>query len=132
MSDKKLSSHYIIPLFLMIMILAGCMGKNYRPVVDPKGVDMTYFEVDLVECQAISAGQSVLAESAQKAAAGAVAGAVVGSIIGAIYGEAGEGAVSGAGYGGASGAIDGAVSGLEGQSQIIANCMAGRGYKVLR
>ncbi|MFT5134186.1 MAG: outer membrane lipoprotein SlyB [Gammaproteobacteria bacterium] len=130
-SKISLSKHFI-SLFLSLLFLSGCMGKNYRPVVDPKGVDMRHYELDLIECQAIADQQSILAESAQTAVVGAAAGAVVGTVIGAIFGDAGAGAASGAGYGGAGGAVDGAIGGLKGQSQIIANCMAGRSYKVLR
>jgi len=108
------------------------MGKNYRPVIDPKGVNMSQYELDLQDCQSIAGQQSIVAESAQTALVGATAGAVVGSIVGAIFGDAGVGAASGAGYGGAGGAVDGAVSGLRGQSKIVANCMSGRGYRVLR
>ena len=49
-----------VALFFFILILTGCMGKNYRPVVDPKGVNMSNFEQDLVECQAIASRESLL------------------------------------------------------------------------
>lgn len=121
----------ILPI-LPILLLCGCMGKNYRPVIDPKGVNMSQYELDLLDCQAIAGEQSIIAESAQTALVGATAGAVVGTVVGAIFGDPAAGAASGAGYGGAGGAVDGAVSGLRGQSQIVANCMSGRGYRVLR
>lgn len=119
-------------ILIASLSLSACMGKNYRPVIDPKGVNMSYYEADLAECQNIAGQQSVIAESAQTAVVGAAAGAVVGSVIGAFFGDAGEGAAAGAGWGGTNGAIDGAVGGLKGQSQVVANCMSGRGYKVLR
>ena len=122
----------IIITIICSFTLLGCMGQNYRPVIDPKGTNMAHYERDLHECQTIAGQQSVLAESAQSAVVGAAAGAVVGSVIGTILGEAGDGAAAGAGYGGATGAVDGAIGSLQGQSQIIANCLAGRGYKVLR
>ena len=121
-----------LALFFSVLILAGCMGKNYRPVVDPKGVNMSNFEQDLVECQNIAGQVSIVGESAGTALVGATAGATVGAIGGAIFGDAGTGAASGAVYGGGTGAVDGAVSGLHGQEQVVAKCMTGRGYKVLR
>ena len=122
----------LVLLILSILLLCGCMGKNYRPVIDPKGVNMNQYEVDLLDCKTIAGEQSIVAESAQTALVGATAGAVVGTIVGAIFGDPAAGAASGAGYGGAGGAVDGAVSGLRGQSQIVSNCMSGRGYRVLR
>jgi len=108
------------------------MGKNYRPVVDPKGVNMSHYESDLRECQQIAGEVSIVEEAAGTALVGATAGAIVGVIGGAIFGDAGAGAAAGAVYGGGGGAVDGAMSGLHGQTQVVANCMAGRGYKVLR
>lgn len=77
-------------ILIASLSLSACMGKNYRPVIDPKGVNMSYYEADLAECQNIAGQQSVIAESAQTAVVGAAAGAVVGSVIGAFFGDAGE------------------------------------------
>ena len=130
-SETSRVRHPVI-LLCFVLILSGCMGKNYRPVVDPKGVNMSNFELDLVECQNIASQVSIAGESAGTALVGAAAGAVVGAIGGAIFGDAGTGAASGAVYGGGTGAVDGAISGLHGQEQVVAKCMTGRGYKVLR
>ncbi len=132
MSSNDFRICQLLLLLSSLLLLGACNGKNYRPVIDPKGADLSRYEADLVECQSIAAEQSVLAESAQGAVVGAAAGAVVGSIVGAIFGDAGEGAAAGAGWGGGQGAIDGAMNGLNGQSQIISNCVSGRGYSVLR
>ena len=122
------------PLCIMVIMLlvTGCMGRNYRPVVDPKGTSMAHYEADLYECQQIAGEVSIIEESAGSAFVGATAGAVVGAIGGAFFGDPGYGAAAGSVYGGGHGAVDGAVGGLHGQSQVVARCLSGRGYRVLR
>ncbi len=128
-SSRLLNS---VVLILLGLSLTGCMGRNYRPVVDPKGVNMSNYESDLRDCQQLAGEVSIAGEAAGTALVGATAGAVVGVIGGAIFGDPGRGAAAGAVYGGGTGAVDGAMTGLRGQTQVVTNCMAGRGYKVLR
>jgi len=116
----------------ILVFLAGCMGANYRPVVDPAMSDMTTYEQDLQACQGIAREQSVAGGAAGGALVGATAGSIVGAVIGAFFGDAGAGAAFGAGYGGATGAVEGTASGLGGQETIIKNCMIGRGHRVLK
>ena len=115
-----------------LTFLGGCMGASYRPVVDPKGADMANYESNLSECQAIAREQSVAGNAVTGGAFGAAAGAALGAVMGAFPGDPGLGAAIGAGYGGAAGVIQGGASGVEGQEQIVRNCMSGRGYNVLK
>lgn len=114
----------ITACLLVITTLTAC--ASHRPVVDTKGVDMNAYNADLGECQKY-------AEQVNPAAT-AVGGATAGAVFGALLGAA-IGGRSAAGYGAGIGAAQsggaGAASGAGKQIQIINNCMAGRGYKVL-
>jgi len=112
------------------LILTGC--ANYQPIVDTKGVDMSVYNSDLAECQAYAHQVDVVGEGVKGAAAGGAIGAAIGAIAGAFVGEVGEGAKIGAALGGAEGTAYGVAGAAEGQQQIIRNCLAGRGYTVLR
>ena len=114
---------------IFIVVLVGCA---YQPVVDMKGVDSAKYETDLAECRAYADQQSPAAEAVGGAVAGAVAGAILGAVVGALVGDPGGGAALGAATGGTSAAMAGGAGGIEGQMQIIRNCMSGRGYSVLR
>jgi outer membrane lipoprotein SlyB len=119
-------------LFPILLLLTGCLGANYRPVVDPYMSDMSTYESDLLACQGIAREQGVAGDAAKGAVLGATVGTVLGSVLGAFVGDVGAGAALGAAYGGATGVAEGAVAGLGGQETIIKNCMVGRGYSVLK
>lgn len=121
-----------IAAVLLAVALAGCAG--YRPIVDMKGVESAKYEADLKECQAYAEQVDVGGSGLGGAAIGAGLGAVLGAIICSPLGSraAGQCAGIGAGAGGVSGAAQGTAYGAGGQMQVIKNCMAGRGYKVLR
>lgn len=111
--------------FCLAIWVAGC--ATYRPIIDMKGVDSARHNQDLAECQQYA--QQVSAEG--HAVAGAVFGALLGAALGAAIGNsdlARDVATVGAISGGASGAAEGAQS----QVNVIRNCMAGRGYRVLQ
>lgn len=110
---------------VICVVAAGC--ATYRPIIDMKGVDSSRYNQDLTECQQYA--QQVSAEG--HAVAGAVFGALFGAALGAAVGNsdlAREVAAVGAIHGGVSGAALGAQS----QVNVIRNCMAGRGYRVLQ
>jgi uncharacterized protein YcfJ len=132
MNPISLSAVKLLLIATIVTMITACSGASYRPVVDSKGVDMSNYENDLVECQAIAKESGVGDEVVKNAAVGAAAGAVLGAVIGAITGDFGTAVAAGAGYGGTAGAVDGAITGTRDQEQIVANCMAGRGYKVLK
>lgn len=115
----------------MALALAGC-AKSYEPIVDMKGVDQARYQQDLGECRAYAEKVSPAGEAATSGVIGAGIGAALGAIVGAFTGGAGTGAALGAGVGGAGGAASGGLHGVEGQKQVINNCLRHRGYAVLR
>jgi outer membrane lipoprotein SlyB len=115
---------------VILILITGCAG--YRPIVDMQNVNPGKYETDLKECQVYAEQVSPAAEGATGAAIGAGIGAVLGAVVGSFIGEAGRGAAMGAAIGGTQGAVQGTGGGLKGQVDIIRNCMAQRGYRILR
>ena len=106
------------------LIFTGCATHNY--VIDPKGVDMNQYAIDLQECQAISKQVSLgdgVAESA-------VAGAVVAALVGAVAGDSETAAEAGTIVGLEAGAAKATENDLE-REMIVKNCLSNRGYVVL-
>ena len=101
-------------------LVAGCAGSS-KPVIDPAGVDMEQYNIDLAECEQISE------QVDQKAGAGAAGGAVVGGLLGAIGGNTARGAGAGAVVGGARGI----GSTNKERSRVVKNCLRNRGYQIL-
>lgn len=109
------------------LAIGGCAGAQYRPVVDTQGVDMTHYNADLADCHAYAA----TVQPADHAAAGAVAGAIVGTVIGALFGLRGQSLARVAGTGAVAGGAGSGARATQTQVEIVRNCMAGRGYRVL-
>ncbi len=109
------------------LVLGGCAGAQYRPIVDTQGVDMAQYANDLADCRDYAAQ----VHAADRVAAGAVAGAVVGTVIGALFGLRGQSLAQVAGTGAVAGGARGGVQAAQTQVDIVRNCMAGRGYRVL-
>jgi hypothetical protein len=112
----------------LALMASGCSSTPGNPIVDMKGVNAYQYEQDLAECSDYADEVSV----AGKPAGGAAAGAAVGAAVGAIWdgyrgGSPERGAATGAVVGGASGA----GSGLNERSEVVKNCLRGRGYRVL-
>ena len=103
-------------------LLAGCSSSS-GPIVDTKGVNMARYESDLADCQ----GYSEQVHIEQGVAKGAVAGSAVGAATGAVLGDTGKGA----GVGAIAGAAKSAQRGDREKTQVVRNCLRGRGYKVL-
>jgi len=126
---------------LALVVLGGCttpevstitnVGLDYRPIIDSKGVDIFAYEKDVAECKEFAAKLSAGHDAAVGAAAGAIAGAAAGAAIGAAAGDARYGAAIGAAAGGVGGSAGAGARTTNAQMQIIRNCIAGRGYKVL-
>jgi hypothetical protein len=124
MQATKLSNTTIrgTAILALAATLAGCLSHP-EPIIDTKGVDMVAYQHDLAECEAY-AEQVRIGEGVAKGAAG---GAVVGGATGAILGDAGKGA----GVGAVGGAARSAQIGEREKTQVVKNCLRGRGYRVL-
>ena len=117
-----------LPAMTSVLLIAGCASTPGKPIVDMKGVNAYQYEQDLEECSVYADEVSV----AGKTVGGAAAGAAVGAAVGAIWdGQDGNSPARGAGTGAVVGAAGGAGSGLNERSQVVKNCLSGRGYRVL-
>jgi outer membrane lipoprotein SlyB len=107
-----------------LLLAAGCAARS--PIVDMKGVDEQRYQADLAECREY-------AKQAPGAGGGAAGGALVGAGVGYVLGQAvGARDPSAIGRGGAVvGGAKGAGRGAQSRRQVVANCLKGRGYKVL-
>jgi len=124
MECKKVNKKMII--ILAVAILSGCTAKHYRPVVDPQSCQGCNYEYDLRSCQ-------MTAEENTNVGTHAVGGAAVGAGIFALLGAvAGVDAGTMAGLGAVVGGAQGAGGEAATSRAMVARCMAGRGYSVLR
>ena len=99
---------------------------NYRPVVDQSVCVDCDYESDLAQCQSITAGNTNVSGSAVSGAAtDAAASALIGAFIGVDPGHM-------AAMGASVGELRGVGTEMMTINQMIARCMAGRGYSVLR
>jgi hypothetical protein len=130
------SASKLFSVAIPLLLLAACAGAGHRPLIDTKDQDMSNYETDLRECQAIASGEGIGDDVAKSTAVGAATGTAIGVLIGAMGGGPAAGILVGAGtlagYGAAAGVVDGAVTGSNEQEEIVANCLRGRGYKVLK
>ena len=128
-----------IGLLMAALLLAGCaqvppntpgagVGKSYTPVIDLQGVDGTRYMNDLTACR----DYSTSIDANKEALGGMIAGIILGAALGASVGGGDARLME---SGASSGAIIGSTSqgnrAVGRQERIIANCMAGRGYKVV-
>jgi hypothetical protein len=111
-------------LFSVVVLLAGCAAR--KPIVDMKGVDEAQYQADLAECEEY-------AKQAPGPGGGAAGGAIIGAGVGYVLGQAvGSRDPSAVGRGGAVvGGARGAGRGARERHQVVANCLKGRGYRVL-
>lgn len=112
---------------MTLAMLAGACTTTDEIIIDKKGVNMTRYSADLVECE--SYAEQV--RTGEKAARGAASGAVVGGAVGGIIDDSSEGAARGAGVGAVTGAVRGLNEGERGEIQVVKRCLRGRGYRVL-
>jgi len=111
-----------IATLAVALVVAAC-SSHPGPIVDTKGVNMAKYEVDLAECQAYADQVHIEAGVAR----GTVAGGAVGAATGAVVGDTAKGA----GVGAIAGAAKSARIGEREKSQVVKNCLRGRGYRVL-
>ena len=104
-------------------LLTTACASSKRVVVDKQGIDEAQYQQDLTNCRAVADEVSTDRDAAE----GAAGGAVIGGILGAIFGNSGRMAGGGAVIGAAGKAEDVEQE----KSQVIKNCMRGRGYRVL-
>jgi outer membrane lipoprotein SlyB len=111
--------------FLLIFFsVSACAAQ--KVVIDKQGVDMQKYEQDLAECRQYA--EEI--ETGSEVAKGAVGGAVIGGAVGAIIGGRRTAETFG-GVAAVTGAAGAGSSASQQKSQILKNCMRGRGYKVL-
>jgi outer membrane lipoprotein SlyB len=118
--------------------LAGCAhtppnspgmgyGRNYTPVVDTVGLDMQRYTADLEGCRSLASQIDPNKMAMDRMFAGIIAGAVLGAAAGGNRYWTEQGALAG----GSAGVAAGGARGVMKQETVMANCMAGRGYRVL-
>ena len=113
----------------VIFMLSACAARS--PIIDTKGVSMDRYYSDMAECRKYADQINTGTNTIVGAGVGAGIGAAVGAIVGAFFGSPGQTAAFGAALGGVGGGTRGAGNSWAAKRQIINNCMAGRGYKVL-
>lgn len=114
-----------------VLSVAGCAATQpsitaQQLIIDTKGVDSFALSRDRAECQRYANG----IESGSSAIGGALAGGLLGAALGATVGDGGF-ARDMAGVGAISGGAAGYGSAQMTKSQVLRNCMRGRGYAVL-
>ncbi|MBL8500671.1 MAG: hypothetical protein JNL77_08850 [Nitrosomonas sp.] len=99
---------------------------GYRPVVDPSVCRGCDYERDLKQChQMMEESTDVTSNAITGAAGGALAGALLGAMLDIDPGHT-------AAMGATAGGVQGVGQELQTRNAMIARCMAGRGYSVLR
>lgn len=119
----------IIAATVAAALLAGCAStaQVYQPIIDPSIGDQARVHDALAECRALA--EQI--RQADRAAGGAVVGAVIGLAVGAMFGLRGQNLAALAGSTAlVSGVRSAEYAGLS-QEQVIARCLANRGYAVL-
>lgn len=118
----------VVKPFLVISLaalLAAC--STHRPIVDGKGRDMSNYENDLRECQALARQASPGGEALRSGLIAALVGGAIGGIGWGSSSNIGTGAAIGA----VTGGVSGGVSGGDKQKDIINRCMINRGYNII-
>lgn len=132
-------------VFATALSLGGCAtpgieGRAWTPQIDPKGVNQANYEKDLDECQAAAAsnpnadgnkeaGKKAVRYGAMGAAAMGLAAVATGGI--ALLPLMAGSMMTTGGVGAVTGAMSGKMAGDVKYQGIVANCLNGRGYKVL-
>ncbi len=112
---------------MMTMFLSGCANTaaDYEPIVDgPK--DALFYD-DLAACKSLAEQRDYLNDDTKSEA---LLGAGIGAVVGAIGGNTGD-IVGGALVGGAVRAGGRAWETRDERKNIVLECMAGRGHRVV-
>ena len=122
---------FLAAAFSALIVLGGCAGADFRPVVDMRGHTQAQYNESLAACQRDARGVRNNTDIAEDAGIGALGGAALGAVGGAIGGNAGLGA----GVGALAGAIGGGgykeIETENREERIVTNCMRSRGFTVL-
>jgi len=119
----------LLTLTASALLLTACAGSgaSYRPIVDaPQDAQYT---ADLGDCQNLAEQRKIFNGDTQTAI---LAGAATGGVLGLLRrGDDGDNFLQGAAAGGAVSGISGSFKANKERKNIVRNCMAGRGYRVL-
>ena len=119
---------FAAPVIGIGALLTGCAntGAAYQPILD--GPQTAAYQNDLVECQALAREHSLMNQNTKS---DALVGALIGGALGALDDGGIGNAIGGAAVGGAAGAASGAYEARDERSQIVVNCLRGRGHRVV-
>ena len=121
-------SRLILAAAVALTMTACVSTPQYRPVVD-HGVSTGNYETDLAECTQLA--KSSRATAGQGAIGGAIAGALLGAALGRAAGLSGDYTQRVATVGAVHGTVAGGAAANDKQTEIISNCIAGRGWNVV-
>ena len=118
-----------ISVAAVALSLTACASiPQYQPVVD-HGVSTGDYETDLAECRELATASR---PSATKGAVGgAIAGALLGAMMGRAAGLSGDYTQRVAAVGAVQGTVAGGAATHGKQTEIVSNCIAGRGWNVV-
>ena len=118
----------VLAAAVALTMTACASTPQYRPVVD-HGVSTGDYETDLAECTQLA--QSSRATAGKGAIGGAIAGALLGAALGRAAGLSGDYTQRVATVGAVQGTVAGGATANAKQTEIISNCIAGRGWNVV-
>lgn len=118
----------ILAAAVALTMTACASTSQYRPVVD-HGISTGDYETDLAECTQLA--QSSRATAGKGAVGGAIAGALLGAALGRAAGLSGDYTQRVATVGAVQGTVAGGATANAKQTEIISNCIAGRGWNVV-
>ena len=118
---KKLNYTFLLG---SLILLCGCAARGSDIIIDPAGVNMQQYQVDLAHCEQIAE------QVRQKAGERGAGGALIGGLIGAVVGDS-DTVKKGAGVGAITGTARGAAATKRERLRVIKNCLRNRGYSVL-
>lgn len=131
-TPSRLRPLYLVGLGALVLTLPACAtnsGATYTPIVD--GPRTASFQSDLSDCQSVARQRNYINGDTQN---DAMLGAAAGALIGGIEADSGdtlEGILAGAVIGGLFGGAESAYDARGERRDIVINCMAGRGHRVV-
>lgn len=121
----KINKLLIVPMLLAVTACQNT-GATYQPIIDgPVGPN---YQNDLAQCQSLSTQQQVVDGNTGMTAATSAGVAAAGT---AVISNSGHNVRNAAAVGALAGLAGSALSNNQNRETIIANCMRGRGYRVI-
>lgn len=121
----KVSKFFVVPALLAAAACANT-GASYQPIIDgPVGPN---YQNDLASCQSLSTQQGVVDGNTGMTAATSAGVAAAGT---AVIRNRGHNVRNAAAVGALAGLAGSALSNNQSRESIVANCMRGRGYRVV-